>query len=117
MSGIARSEPLKMADHSLTLGHAVHADLPNDARRKDLLCSSGAHAKEFLKLAAVNPRVGQLAQARDDLVELAAPGGPIRHFPFKKPTTSHGGFAQVRNMRLFWNLRSRSSQTPELGVR
>ena len=84
MSGVARSEPLKMADHSLTLGHAVHADLPNDARRKDLLGSSGAHAKEFLKLAAVNPRVGQLAQPRDNLLEMTAPGGSIGHFPSTK---------------------------------
>src|SRR4051812_42362088 len=93
MRGLAAREPPKMSDHHLPLGHAVHANLANDAWRQDLLCSAGAHAEECLKLRAVYPGVRQFAQSRDDLVEFAAPGGPIRHFPLKKHTTDRRDFA------------------------
>jgi hypothetical protein len=32
MTGIAGSEPLKMGDDGLPIGHAVHANLSNDTR-------------------------------------------------------------------------------------
>jgi hypothetical protein len=66
VNGIAGGETMEVRNQDVAVRQTVHANLPRDAGRQDLLGPTQSDAEQILEDGTVHPRVGQGMEAAGD---------------------------------------------------
>jgi hypothetical protein len=68
MHGVAGGEAMEVRYQELAIRQAIYADLPANARGKDLLSPAEADTEQLLEGGAIHPGVGKVAEVPGDFL-------------------------------------------------